>query len=866
MPRHPFAVSLLAGLAACSSAAGSGTDLVRIAVTEGTSLAFDLSRNDSTIAFDLLGQIWVLPAAGGEARAITDAVRDTAEESHPALSPDGRTVVFAGERAGHAGLWLVDIASGQVRRLTTPPRTDDFPAWSPDGSRIAFIRDVARMEGERVVRFAGLHLIDTAGGEPVLVPLGDSGRTSVRQPAWSADGRKLYVAAPRRGGTAIWEVDLTNRGQREVGDSALSPTVPAPSPDGHTLAFLAPDSAGRTQVWLHDLTTRKTRRLTDHPEITAQSLRWNRDGTALLYVANGRLQRHDLAAGSATEVPFTARLEFARARAALPQRQFAAQGSQPAARGQFGVALSPSGKQIAILALGKLWIVPVGGAPREVAAVPSSARDVAWAPSEQQVAYSVGEWGEEDIVITDVTTGRTHPLTALPAMEVVPRWSPDGRWIAFVRVHPDSGQKLLVVAADAPTLRSLSAAKNLGEPYFSEWAIGLGRSAAPVWRADSRALLVHHLPPSPQSREPFGYVRSTVGEVVPLEGPRRKLAHFPLQPTDEQWIDDTTFVFLQADRIWRARFSPDSGMIGSPAPLNDDPALYLSAARDGSVLYVSGDGLRLRRPSGTVTRLGWPVTYQVPVQPPLVVRNAKVLDGTGAPPTEPRDLLVRSGRIERIAPAGSLDTSDARVVDAEGGIVMPGLADLHFHYDGPSQLRGQLYHGVTLVRDQGSDIGTLAAMAEGGATGAWDAPRISFGGFQVYSDWAFSNGLEQGLEPEQDSAHVSRVVALLTAHGADHMKIRTFHGWTTATRLVQAAHRAGLRTTGHCVLPLALLAAGMDTQEHSGNNCGSRLDAPYRQDLQDLFRATGVSVVPSTIMYTWWGGWVADKRLLEADD
>jgi hypothetical protein len=219
-----------------------------------------------------------------------------------------------------------------------------------------------------------------------------------------------------------------------------------------------------------------------------------------------------------------------------------------------------------------------------------------------------------------------------------------------------------------------------------------------------------------------------------------------------------------------------------------------------------------------------------------------------------------------MAAPGSVDTSGAQLYDVQGGIVMPGLADLHFHYDSPEQLTGQLQYGVTIIRDQGSDIGTLAGMAEGGLAGAWPAPRISFGAFQVYSDWAFSNGLEQGLEPEQDSAQIGRVVALLTAHGADHMKIRTFYGWTVATRLVDAAHRAGLRTTGHCVLPLPLLAAGMDAQEHSGNNCGPRLDAPLRQDVQQPFRQSGVFVVPSTIMYAWWGAWFADRKLLESPD
>ena len=856
---------LLALTPGCSGTdQNSGTTTVRIAVSEGTSLAFDLSRNDSTLVFDLLGELWVLPATGGDARAITNAVRDTADQTHPSFSPDGRSVVFSGERGGHAGLWVVDVQSGEVRRLTIPPQTDEEPAWSPDGSRIAFIRQVGLMLGERPMGFEGLHLVDPASGAVTPIPLGDSGRASVRQPAWSADGKLIYVTAPHPGppgkaGTVVWEVDVSSGRHRPVTDSTRILTAPAPSPDGRQLGFFARDSAGRQQVWLQDLASGAARQLTDHPEITARSLRWTRDGGTLLYVANGRVQRQDLGSGQSTEIGFTARLEFTRTHPALPQHQFASAGSSQPARGQFGVALSPDGRQIASLALGKLWVIPIGGAPRAVAAVPPTARDVEWAPSQEQVAFTVGSWGEENIQVAELGTGQIRDLTALPGQELVPRWSPDGRWIAFV--HED---QLLVAPADGPTVRKGADARNLGRAWTSEWAIGLIRSAAPIWRPDSRALLIYWLPPSPQAREPFGYLRPMVAEVVPLSGPRRRLAHFPvLKPTDTRWIDDTTLVFLQADRVWRARFSADSGMVGQPAPLNDDPALYLSAAPNGSLLYVSADGLRLRDSTGAVRQLGWPVTYQVLDPPTVLLRNAKVLDGTGSPPGEPRDLLIRSGRIARIAQAGSLDSAGTRVFDVQGGMVMPGLADLHFHYDSPEQLLGQVHNGITIVRDQGSDIGTLAGMAEGGLAGAWPAPRISFGAFQVYSDWAFSNGLEQGLEPERDPGQVGRVVALLIAHGADHMKIRTFYGWTVATRLVDAAHRAGLRTTGHCILPLSLLAAGMDTQEHTGNNCGTRLDAPYKQDVQQLYRAAGVSVVPSTIMYAWWADGIADPKLLE---
>ncbi|HET7457485.1 MAG TPA: amidohydrolase family protein [Gemmatimonadaceae bacterium] len=872
-----------AALAAAMSSTNAGaqsaslerarTDTIRVTVHEGTWLAFDRSRDGRQIAFDLLGQLWVMPASGGDARQVTDAVRDSAEDHAPVFAPDGRSLVFAGERSGHPGLWQMELDSRRVRRLTVAPVEDDQPAWSPDGRTIAFVREMGELRDGKAVSGRWLHLLDVATGSVRRVPLGRDSAASVRDPAWSPDGRAVYVVAPRRALPAtvvagpLWAVDVASGARSVVGDSTRDVLAPSPSPDGRTIAYVANDSAGRPQVWLLPLPAGTPRRVTSESELTPRAVRWTSPDT-LLVVSGGRLRRVAVATGAAVEIPFAARLVIPRAHAALPARHFPAPGTRSPARGQTGLALSPDGTRAAMIALRRLWIIPIdGGAPRAVGGrLPEGARDVDWSPAQDRAVYAAGSWGAEDLHVMELATGRDVQLTALPGREVVPRWSPDGRWISFLRIAADSEPHLVVLPADARGPADMSRARDLGQVAGGEWVVGIESAGAPTWSPDSRALFAWRHANSPIVREPFAALRPGTAEVIPLEGARRAVAGLPLDPTWVRWTNDTTLVYVEADRVMGARLRGDSITVSPGAALGDDAALYLSAARDGALLYVSGDGLRWRSAAGAVRRLGWPVTFTVARPAPLLVRNVRVLDGTGAPATGPRDVLLRGGRVARIGAPGSLRAAGARTLDGAGGVLMPGLSDLHSHQDGPEQLRGALYNGVTFIRDQGSDIATVAARADESLSGEGDFPHQTYGGFQVYTDWAWSNGIEQGLEPERDAGHAARIVGLLVALGAEHMKIRTGRGWSGNARLVALAHRAGLRTTGHCIFPLPLIAAGMDSKEHGGHTCLERDNAPLHDDVLQVLKRSGAAVIPTTVVYEWERLWLADTGFLRRPD
>ena len=428
-----------------------------------------ISPDGREIAFASGGDLWTVSSEGGAARLL---VAHSAHESRPLYSPDGTRLAFNSNRNGGEDVFLMDLATGDVSRLTYDSGSEQLTGWSRDGEWVYFTSSAQDISGRHDV-----YRVRASGGTPMVVagdrfeseffaaPAPEAGLLAISTRANMARGQWWRNGHSHIDEAEIWTV-------READRSAAAPVYtkvsdggknlwPMWGGDGTALYFMS-DRSGSENLWRSGLDGSGDEQITDFragrvlwPSITT-------DGSTIAFERDFGIWRHDVAAGRAR------RLDIRLLGAVEGPTAEVSEES----RGWSDIVVSPDGEKWAFTRGGEVFATTLEGdvAATRVTRTPAAEGDVAWSPDSRQVVYTSWRSGTPKIHAWDFVTETERELTRGEGRDQVGTFSPDGRWLAWFRVVDEES-----------------------ELHVMEWATGQDRRVAVdvvgssiAWSPDSR--------------------------------------------------------------------------------------------------------------------------------------------------------------------------------------------------------------------------------------------------------------------------------------------------------------------------------------------------------------------------------------------
>jgi Tol biopolymer transport system component len=728
---------------------------IEFTTDEGTWISLDVSPDGKTIAFELLGDIYTLPIAGGEAKLISGGM---AFDSQPKFSPDGKWIAFLSDRDGNENVWIMRADGSDAKQVSKDP-SGEFasPSWSPDGNYV-FVSKA----GFGINTFE-IWMYHVQGGSGVQVTKAKPAPATPRAERHnaigvvaSADGKYLYYAM-RHGGFSynaqlpLWQIA---RRDRKTGDEDVllqqleSSFRPVLSPDGTQILYVTRYET-ESGLRVRNLQSGDDRWVKYPITRDDQESRFTRDlfpgyaflpdGKEVVYNQDGKIRRLNLATGTDTVIPFSAKVsQELGPKLDFPQR--VEEGTVKARLIQ-DPAESPDGKQLAFSALTHLYTLDLpGGKPRRVTTGNARQFQPAWSPDGKMIAYVT--WSSEGGQLWKVPAagGAPQQLSKSAGVYSNPAWSPDGTKIVALRGNAydrensefDGGQTanadLIWIPADGGDANLILPARGAGGPHFThekdriyvytpQGLVSLrydGTDRRTHLQVKGQGIFYAEEPvaaddvqPSPDGQWVLAHVSNQlyliampiVGGEVPTVNVAS--ASVPVKRLTDvgadyfAWADDgKTITWAVGASLFREPVSAISfeppkeekkegekkeGDNKEAADKKDAGATASEAKKE-----EKKEEKKFKEQDKNVEEIA--VTVEAPRKIPkgtVVLRGATVITMKGAAGSEEvlksADIVVENNRIKSVGAKGSVPAG-AKVIDVRGKTIVPGFVDTHAHW------------------------------------------------------------------------------------------------------------------------------------------------------------------------------------------
>jgi tricorn protease len=380
--------------------------------------------NKTQIAFTYAGDLWIVPRGGGLARRLTAGVGTV---THPAFSPDGSMIAYTAKVEGNRDVYVIPANGGVSRRITFHPGDDIVTGWTPDG-KILF-----QSGRNSYGPFDRLYTVTLAsGGFPYELPLPIAAEGS-----YSPDGSRLaYVPLQQwqrawkryRGGQTrhIWLANLSTLDIEAIPRDNSNDFNPMWI--GGTVYFLS-DRNGPVSLFAYDTRSKAVKQVVENTGLDFKTASAGPDG--IVYEQFGRICLYDIAADQARPI------------------NIEVSGDVPALRPRYikidpkkmtNYDISPSGARAVFEAHGEIFTVPAEkGDIRNLTNTANAAeREPSWSPDGKWIAYFSdvsGEYGLELRYQDGIKDVKKFPLGPSSSYYYAPQWSPDSKRIAYTDKH-----------------------------------------------------------------------------------------------------------------------------------------------------------------------------------------------------------------------------------------------------------------------------------------------------------------------------------------------------------------------------------------------------------------------------------------------